>query len=168
VKDPESPNPPRLPSLPNQNLNGRCFSSYTPKNVISTEAAHGIIVSSAAEKSASQPRLSPCHPHLPLSVLPTKHRSPGAPSIAHFAMGEIVKILNSHNAVALAVVLLCEVPASIDRDQTPERSRGERSTSFYCRSLCRYFSFAIFRPKNACQAHEPPKALPSNNIHVAF
>src|SRR6266851_4710024 len=62
------------------------------ETVISTEAAHGIIVSSAAEKSASPPQPSPSHRRAfcrCLFLLRTT-RERGAPSIAHFAMGGIV------------------------------------------------------------------------------
>jgi hypothetical protein len=43
-----------------------------------------------------------------------------------------------------------------------------RSYSFYYRCRCSDFSFAIFRPKIACQAQKPPNPLPTNNIQVAF
>jgi hypothetical protein len=59
VKDPESPNPPRLPSFPTRISTVVAFLQHTPKNVISPKLLNGIIVSSAVEKSASPPHLSP-------------------------------------------------------------------------------------------------------------
>jgi hypothetical protein len=66
-------------------------SFHQPQNIaISTEAAHSLIVSSAAEKSASLPQPSTSH-HLHL-FLPCQFSSASpertvAPTIAQFAMG---------------------------------------------------------------------------------
>ena len=46
--------------------------------------------------------------------------------------------------------------------------KGEATRSFYCDYIPVDLFTLIFRPKNACQAPLPPKALSPNNIHMAF
>jgi hypothetical protein len=66
---------------------GRCTRFTSPKTVISTEAAHGLIVNSVAEKSDSLPKSSPASiTHLPLS-LPTQTNQPGAHPSQHHREG---------------------------------------------------------------------------------
>jgi hypothetical protein len=64
----------------------RLFSfTQIKKTVISTEAAHSLIVSSVVEKSASPPQLFSGHPRICICgclFSSTGHHRPGAPSIA--------------------------------------------------------------------------------------
>jgi hypothetical protein len=71
-----------------------CPSLPTIKTVISTEAGHNLIVSSEAKKSAFLPKQHLSHRRVYAVALVfavafdlTIHKSPGAPSIANFAMG---------------------------------------------------------------------------------
>jgi hypothetical protein len=123
-----------------------CLLLPTTKTVISTEAVHGLIVSSAVEKSASLPKqhLSPCRRRRFCLFLFTFHKSTGAhPS-------RTLRWVRSHDAIAL--VFRCgrltnpDQPEPKKQSSLTARQRGSTRTpgastdlSQVIRRLCALF-----------------------------
>ena len=134
-------------------------SSHQPRIVISTEAAHGLIVSSAAEKSASLPHRSPAttaHSFLPLPVLLHQPQTPGCPIHRAFCDGSDRTHLTNLNVVvvAFAFAFLVVIP--------------EGSAFVFCPSL-----FGGIRAKNLNPTLKPDgtsrplrrRRIPGHEIH---
>jgi hypothetical protein len=129
-----------------------CSLSLIPRHVISTEAVHGLIVSSAVEKIRFSPSTISWPPLAP-AFASTKHRRPGAPFIAHFAMGGVVRTQPAKTQLSLGLKLGFS-PASKRAAKRPSTLPKARSAVRRTKRLILLplsvllFFFHHFLPKN--------------------